>query len=856
MLRTALRNVLAHKARLVMTALAVMLGVAFVSGTLVFGDTVASAFRAASTVSLKDVAVSVQAEYVPGAGAGGETPTTVLDSRLVDRVRDLPGVTAVRPSVNGSATLARKDGEPLNADSSWQNLAADYVIGTDGKDARHPLVSGRAPSAGSELALDTTTAEKAGYQIGDTVRFATTGPALTKKLVGIVRTEDPRVTAGGTLVLFDTRTAQGLFLSPGRFNEISVAAAPGTDQHALTERVRALLPKEGATATSGAELAAEQARQTAENTEALTKMLLVFAGIALFVGVFIIANTFTMLIAQRGREIALMRAVGASRRQVVRSVLVEAGLLGLGASAAGFVLGLGIAAGLRPLLNSAGAGLPDGPLVVAPTALLGSLTVGVLVTVLAAWLPSRKAAKIAPVEALSSIEASAPAGMRVRNALGALLTGAGVAVMLYVSTLDNGAETNLLLAMSGSFLTLAGTIVLAPLLSRPLVFLAGRVTTRFFGVSGKLAQENALRNPRRTAATASALMIGLTLITGLTVAGHSVDRATSRAAVQGLTADYRVANSAYLGLDPKLADRIADVPGVAGATPLASAGLTVDGEYASVSGLDPKQLDKVADIDFTSGSAAALGPGRIAVSETYAGRAGLRTGDIVTGRFDLDSGKPARLKQLTVVGVYAENRVVAGVVGDLGDVLPYAMDGGYDSVLVKAEPGRAAGLDREIRSALGDSPLLKVQSREQITREESGEIDVMLDMMYGLLGMAVVIAILGVINTLAMSVHERTREIGMLRAIGLDRTGIRRMVRLESVVISLFGAVLGIGTGVFLAWTGGSLTASGLPDYTTTVPWPRLALFLALAVLIGILASIWPAGRAARLNMLRAISSQ
>ncbi|MFJ1885665.1 ABC transporter permease [Streptomyces sp. NPDC088137] len=855
MLRTALRNVLAHKARLVMTALAVMLGVAFVSGTLVFGDTVASAFRAASTVSLKDVAVSVQAEYVPGAGS--ETPATVLDSRLVDRVRDLPGVTAARPSVNGSATLARKDGEPLNADSSWQNLAADYAIGTDGKDARHPLVSGRAPAAGGELALDTTSAEKAGYRIGDTVRFATTGPALTKKLVGIVRTEDPRVTAGGTLVLFDTRTAQGLFLSPGRFNEISVAAAPGTDQHALTERVRALLPKEGATATSGAELAAEQARQTAKNTEALTKMLLVFAGIALFVGVFIIANTFTMLIAQRGREIALMRAVGASRRQVVRSVLVEAGLLGLGASAAGLVLGLGIAAGLRPLLDSAGAGLPDGPLVVAPTALLGSLTVGVLVTVLAAWLPSRKAAKIAPVEALSSAEASAPArGMRVRNALGALLTGAGVAVMLYVSTLDNGAETNLLLAMFGSFLTLTGTIVLAPLLSRPLVFLAGRVTTRLFGVSGKLAQENALRNPRRTAATASALMIGLTLITGLTVAGHSVDRAMSRAAVQGLTADYRVANSAYLGLEPKLADKIADVPGVAATTPLASAGLTVDGEYALVSGLDPKQLGKVADIDFTSGSAAALGLGRIAVSETYAGRAGLRTGDIVKGRFDLDSGKPAGLRQLTVVGVYAENRVVSGVVGDLGDVLPYAMDGGYDSVLVKAEPGRAAGLDREIRSALGDSPLLKVQSREQITREESGAIDVMLDMLYGLLGMAVVIAILGVINTLAMSVYERTREIGMLRAIGLDRTGIRRMVRLESVVISLFGAVLGIGTGVFLAWTGGSLTASGLPDYTTTVPWPRLALFLALAVLIGILASLWPAGRAARLNMLRAINAQ
>ncbi|MFI0977430.1 ABC transporter permease [Streptomyces sp. NPDC021093] len=873
MLRTALRNVLAHKARLVMTALAVMLGVAFVSGTFVFGDTVADAFRAASSKNLKDVAVLVQADVpetgtVPettpatGTGTGDEKPTAGLDPRLVDRLRDLPGVTSVRPSVNGSATLARKDGEPVNADGNRQNLAGDYAPGADGKDARYPIVSGRGPAAEGELALAAATAEKAGYRIGDTVRFATTGPALTKKLVGTVRTEDPRVTAGSTLVLFDTRTAQGLFRSPGRFHEISVAAAPGTDRYALTEQVRALLPKEGATATSGAELAAEQARQTAEDSEALTKMLLVFAGIALFVGMFIIANTFTMLIAQRSREIALMRAVGASRRQVVRAVLVEAGVLGLGASAAGFVLGLGIAAGLRPLLNASGAGLPEGPLVVSPTVLLGSPAVGVLVTVLAAWLPSRRAAKIAPMEALSSVEAPAAVrGLLVRNVLGALLTGAGVAVMLYVSTLGNGAQKNLLLAMFGSFLTMTGTIVLAPLLSRPVVSLAGRVTSRLFGVSGRLAQENALRNPRRTAATASALMIGLALITGLTVVGDSVDRAVGRGAVQGLTADYRVVNSAYLGLDPALGDKVADVPGVAGATPLASAGLTVNGEYAKVSGLDPEQLDEVADVDFTSGSADAVGPGRIAVSETYARRAGLRVGAPVRGRFVKDqfapdSGGTAHLRELTVVGVYRENPVLAGVIGDLADVLPYTVDGKYESVLVKAAPGRAAGLDREIRSALGNSPLLKVQSQEQLAEEGFVEIGLMLDMMYGLLGMAVVIAVLGVVNTLAMSVFERTREIGLLRAIGLDRTGIRRMVRLESVVISLFGALFGIATGVFLAWTGGSLTASGLPDYSTTLPWPRLALFLGLAVVVGVLAAIWPAGRASRLDMLRAINSR
>ncbi|MFC7309466.1 ABC transporter permease [Streptomyces monticola] len=859
MLRTALRNVLAHKARLIMTALAVMLGVAFVSGTLVFGDTVTSAFRGAATKSLKDVAVSVAAEYVPGSDAGEQKPgddhrrTTVLDTRLADKISALDGVTSVRPTVGGNATLAGKDGRPVNADNSWQNLASNYAPGDDGTDARYPLQQGRGPASAGELALDAKTAEKAGYRLGDTVRFATDGPALTKKLVGVVGTDDPRVTAGGTLALFDTKTAQDLFLSPGQFDEIAVGAAAGTDENALTGKVRELLPKEGATASSGTELAAAQSEQIAENTKSLTKLLLVFAGIALFVGVFIIANTFTMLIAQRSREIALMRAVGASRRQVVRSVLIEAGLLGLIASAVGFALGLGIAAGLRPLLNAGGAGLPDGPLVIAPAALVWSLLVGVVVTVLAAWLPSRKAAKIAPVEALNSVEAPTPVrGMVVRNTIGALLTGAGVLVMFYVSTLDKGDEADLMIAMFGSFLTLTGMIVLAPLLSRPLVAVAGRVTTRLFGVSGKLAKENALRNPRRTAATASALMIGLTLITGLTVAGASADEAVKKETVQGLTADYKVTNSSYRGLDPKLTGKVSSLPGVASAAALASTGFDLRGEFGTLTGADPKRLGEVADLDFTSGSAADIGPGKVALADPVAKKAGLKTGDSFETALDFGDKK----QRLTVVGTYAQNRVVGEALGSLDQVLPYAMGDKLDSILVKAEPGKAAGLEKELREALGNSPLLAVQNQEQLTKQQSGAINLMLNMMYGLLGMAVVIAVLGVINTLAMSVFERTREIGMLRAIGLDRKGVKSMVRLESVVISLFGAVLGIGTGIFLAWAGGSLTGAGLPTYETILPWARLGLFLLLALAIGVLAAIWPARRAARLNMLQSINAQ
>ncbi|WP_031482154.1 ABC transporter permease [Streptomyces bicolor] len=865
MLRTALRNVLAHKARLIMTALAVLLGVAFVSGTLVFADTTANAFRNASAQSLKGVAVSVRAEdatatdtAAPDTATGPEgTSATALDAALARKIRALPGVASVRPTVHGWATLAGKDGRPVNADTNGQNLATNYQPGKDGRDSHYPIKEGRGPAAAGELALDAGSAAKAGYRIGDMVRFATDGPALTKKLVGIVTTDDPQVTAGGTLTLFDTGTAQKLFHHSGQFDEIAVAARPGADEYALADQVQALLPKEGARATSGAELAAEQSAQIAKNTGYLTKTLLVFAGIALFVGVFLIANTFTMLIAQRSREIALLRAVGASRRQVLRSVLIEAGLLGLVASLGGFALGLGIATAMRPLLNSTGARLPDGPLVVTPAAPLASLAVGVVITVLAAWLPSRRAAKIAPVAALSSVDQAPPArALKVRNVLGTLLTGAGVLVMLYVSMLKGTNESNLMAAMLGGVLTLGGVIVLAPLLSRPLIALAGKVTTRFFGVSGKLAKENALRNPRRTAATASALMIGLALITGLTVGAHSAQDAMAKEATQGLTADYKVNYNTVRGLDADAADKIAQVPGVAAAAPVTTAQLDAHGEYAVITGTDPNAFGKVAQLDFRAGSLHDIGPGRIAVSDEFAERAGLQLGATLDAGMGgaMDGGKAVKRK-LTVVGIYAKTRAVDDALGTRADVLPYSVAKQFDNLLVKAEPGKAAGLERKIRAALGDSPLLKVRTQEQLVKDNNEKVTTVLSMMYGLLGMAVVIAILGVVNTLAMSVFERTREIGMLRAIGLDRSGIRQMVRLESVVISLFGAVLGIGTGIFLAWAAGGLTATSMHEYETVLPWDRLGSFLGLALMIGVLAAIWPARRAARLNMLRSIQA-
>ncbi|MGA5565246.1 ABC transporter permease [Streptomyces platensis] len=853
MLRTALRNVLAHKARLMMTALAVLLGVAFVAGTLIFSDTVGEAIKKASTKNLSGVAVSVKTlddENAPVTGRGGKR-TTALDDKLADTVRALPGVQSVRRNVTGTATLAGPDGIPIG--NGWQNIAANFQPDKDGYDARYPLMTGRGPTAAGEMALDEATAKAAGHKVGDTVRFATDGPVLTKKLVGIVTTDDPQVTAGGSLALFDTATAQKMYLHPGQYDELVVGAAPGADQQALTAKVREVLPKKRAEATSGTELAAEQSQMIANKNESLSQTLLVFAGIALFVGVFIIANTFTMLISQRSREIALLRAIGASRRQVVRSVLAEAALLGLVSSAIGFALGAGLAVGLRAVLNANGAGFPNGPVIISPTAVLSALGIGVVVTVLAAWLPSRKAAKIAPVEALNTVEA--PPAMRslvIRNSLGAVITGAGVAIMFYVRALKEADADDLPIAMAGAMVTLTGVTILAPLLSRPLVSLAGVVTTRLFGISGKLAKENALRNPRRTAATASALMIGLTLITGMTVVGNSAQRAMDEMTTRGLKADFKVGTSTYIGLDPALTRKVAAVPGVEAAVPLSYEAFQASDTFLSVHGTDLATVGEVARLDFISGSLAHAGANDIAVSRTSAKENGLHTGDTLDGTFI--EGKKAKLK---IVGVYEDNEVIGSTIGAASLVESHLTSPKVDELLIKTEGGRTGDeLEKPIRHALGDSPLLKVQDHADLRKENAGDIETVIYVSYGLLGMAVLIAVVGVVNTLAMSVFERTREIGMLRAIGLARGGIKQMVRLESVVIALFGACLGIGVGVFLSWAAGNLVSEGLPTYELLLPWGRLALFVLIALVVGVLAALWPARRAARLNMLEAIGAQ
>ncbi|MEV7417785.1 FtsX-like permease family protein [Streptomyces sp. NPDC089919] len=852
MLRTALRNALAHKARLLMTVLAVCLGVAFVTGSLVFADSTTAAYRAALSKDYADTAVTVSPKSSPQGPAG--PVVNVLDDALAAKLAAVPGVAAVRPVVDGSVTLAAKDGTPLRADEMMGKLAAGYVPGADGTDPRYPLTAGRAPRGGGEVALDRTTAAAGKYRLGDTVVLASDGPVLRLKLVGLVDSRDSRVTSGGTLAVFDRATAQKLFAAPGRYTGIDLVADPGVGQSELAGRAAAVLPADRAETTTAGALAAQQSVFVDTKTKSYARLPLLFAVVSLFIGSFLIVNTFTMLVGSRSREIALLRAIGATRRQVVRSVLAEAALVGLAAAALGFVLGLGVAAALPALLGSTDDLLPAGPLVIGPTAVLAALVVGVGVTVLAAWLPSRRAARIAPLEALRSVERPPSAVVsRLRGAVGGALLLLGGGLLLSLRGADSATDENLQTALFGCGVLVTGLLVLAPLLAGPVVRLFGAATGRF-GVVAALARQNALRDPRRTAATAAALMISTALVSGLAVVGESSGRALDAQAAAGLRADYVIGTrNTTTAVDARALAAVAAVPGVATASAVADSTLSTGGSVRGVSGVDPKTVGEVMALHFTSGSAQRLGPGRIAVSEGFARENRLSTGALV--RASIGPGQGDRTRSYTVVGVYRDNPTAQDVLADRADVQRYGfLPGSVQRILVRTGADAPADLAGRLRTAVGGSPLVKVQDRGQLVAEQAGTAGDLITLVFGLLGIGVVISALGMVNTLAMSVAERTREIGVLRTVGLDRAGVRRMIRLESLTVAGYGTLLGLAAGVFGAWQVGALANGAIPQYAFRLPWGTLVLVVVLSLTVGAAAAALPARRAAALSPLEAVA--
>ncbi|WP_405872052.1 ABC transporter permease [Streptomyces sp. NBC_00005] len=842
MFRTALRNVLAHKARLLMTVLAVMLGVAFVSGTLVFTNTISDAYQKSSAKGFDQVDVAVQAKYQENKGNKvGKTPE--LTQAMLDRSGKVPGAASAIGVVSGFTAIADKDGKLIGG--GFQSEGGNYW---GDKDARYPLKTGSAPHGKNQVAIDSETARRAGYKVGDKIRISVDGPVLNPTVTGIFTTDDGNVAAGGSLALFDTATAQTLFGKPGTYDEIDVKAASGTSQSALKAELDKALPKGATETTTGQQLADDQAEMISQSMSGLKQGLLVFAGIALFVGTFIIANTFTMLVAQRTKELALLRAVGASRRQVTRSVLIEAFVVGAVAGVTGLVAGIGIGAGLRSLMNTLGATVPDGPLVISPGTVASALVVGIVITILAAWLPGRRAAKIPPVAAMSSVHAKATTkSLVLRNTLGALFSAAGVATVLAATTMD-GSDGQAPMGL-GAVLLIIGVFILTPLLSRPLIATAAPVL-RVFGISGKLARQNSVRNPRRTAATASALMIGLTLITGMTVMAGSLQKSIDKMASSAIRADYVVSMANGNELSPDVDKKLNATDAVTATSPLRNAPSRIDGTTEYLTGVNGSAIGKLTDLKIDSG-AFKVGGTQVVVDNDTAKSRGWKAGSSFVAHYE--DGKSQRL---TVSGVYEGNELIQGILLDNANVTPHQTDPADMQVLVKTAGGASSATKDRLEKALGANPAIKVQDKKDLSNSIAKSFTLVLNMVYGLLAMAVIVAVLGVINTLAMSVFERSQEIGMLRAIGLDRRSIKRMVRLESLVISLFGGVLGIGLGVFFGWAAGELLGTKMPTYELVLPWARMALFLLLAATVGVLAALWPARRAARLNMLAAIKSE
>jgi len=834
MILTGWRNLLAHKARLLMTVVAVMVGVAFVSGTLVFTNSVTDAYTGSSEKSFDHVDVRIR----PVVGQGEPGSGRLLDQEQLVRARAVPGAGTATGVVTGFAALAGRDGTLVG--EGWSTQGTNHAgVG----DPRYPVAEGRAPQAEGEVAIDHETAGRTGYRVGDTVRMSVSGPVIEERITGIFTTDDGNVAAGGTLTLFDTATAQRLFAAPGRYSHIDLSAAPGTSAERLRQQAERILSP-GAEAVTAAELVAEQANRNAENFRTLLPVLLACAGIALFVAAFLIVNTFTMLVAQRTKELALLRAVGASRRQVTGSVLAEAAVVGLVASVVGLAVGIGVGAGVRAVLSATDSTLPDGPLVVRALTVAVALALGVGVTLLATWLPARHAAGIPPVAALSSVHAPATRrSLVVRNAIGSVLAASGFVLVIAATTMVDG---KLWLGV-GAVLLLTGVFVLTPLLSRPVIAAAGPLLRRF-GVTGQLAGQNAVRNPRRTAATASALTIGLALITGLTVIGASAHRTTQALASANLRADYVVsmANAGPLAADTE--KTLSGLAEVVASSPRREVQARVDGTNQTVVGLKAEDVDELLDLGFIEGTFTA-GDTAI-VDEPTAKAKGWRLGD----RIEVIWPDGAR-SELELTGLY-DSSFDDGMKTDIS-VMDRHLDRVADTqVFVKTGGGPSEATRRAIQQALGDSPAIRIKDKQDIVDDITGTVGIVLNLLYGMLALAVVVAVLGVVNTLAMSVHERTQEIGMLRAIGLDRSAVRRMVRLESVVISLFGGLLGVTLGVFFGWAVGELVSVlGITTWTLVLPWGRLLLILAAAALVGMVAAFWPARRAAKLDVLDAIKT-
>jgi putative ABC transport system permease protein len=856
-LKLTLRGLAAHKLRFLLTAVAVVLGVSFVTGTLIFTDTVKRTFDSlfADVYKGTDAYVrshgSVKSQFGPA--QRGPVPESV-----VSRIRSVDGVRSVEGNVTiDVAQFVGRDGKPVGNPAAgaptfgtnWATVRAlnPFRLVTYGGRASQP------PRGPDDVVVDKGTADSQHWRIGDRVTVLFTGnPTIAKatfRMVGVAKFGDLDRPAGATVAQFTTARAQQLDNEVGQFDSVSVAADAGVSQTELQSRIRAALPARYSVLT-GAQITKENQNELEKNLGLFTRVLVVFALISLFVGAFLIVNTFSIVVAQRTRELALLRALGASGRQVRVSVIGEAVAVGVIASVTGVVLGIGMSALLRAVLSAFGLEIPTTALVIAARTIVIGLAVGIVVTLASSIFPARKAAKVPPMAALRSV-AVEQRDLRARAITGGVVTVLGVGALLAGLFGGGGFQ----LVGFGAFLGFLGIAILGPVVARPVARGLGAPLPRLRGVAGHLAKENSVRNPRRTASTASALMIGVALVGLFSIFAASVKASIGAQIDKAFKADFVVIHQGggFGSFSPRIADEIAKDPNVKVAAGLRAAPLRIGGKDDFAVSSNPGTIGDLFDFQLASGSIEGLGPDAIAVSTKAMKDHGWKLGQTVPARFPVGGTTRLRIGATYKVGqqqglsdYFLATSAYAKHYTSLADFQVY----------VKLRPGvRPAQAKPALDRLVKGFPGVELTDKTGLKHQFESRINQLLALFFALLGLALVIALIGIMNTLLLSIVERTHEIGLLRAIGMSRRQVRSTVRWEAVIVAVFGAVVGLVLGIALGWViVRALRDQGFTSFA--IPGGQLVLYVVIAGIAGVVAAAYPARRASSLDVLQAISTE
>jgi putative ABC transport system permease protein len=827
------KNLLAHKMRLVSTAFAVLLGVAFMAGTLVFTDTVGATFDSVLTEANDGVDAMVRAPTRVDLANGDSVER--IDASTADIVRRVDGVADVALRIEGYAQIVGPDGEPVGNQDQAPALGLNWVDNQQLNPYR--IVSGNPPTAPDEIVIDKASADETGYVPGDVVTVLSGGAPAEFTVSGVASFGSADSPAGASVVLFSDDTAAALLSTPGQVDGVVVTAQDGVDQQELVTALSSAVPSDLEVVT-GSQLVAEDKAAFESDFGPFKMFMMVFALVAVFVGAFIINNTFSITVAQRSKEMAMLRALGASRRQILRSVVVEAAITGIIAAAAGLVVGVAVAQGLRSLISGAGIDVPSGSMVISATSMAIAFVVGVVVTVGSAVLPARRASRIRPIAALRDVAVERGSGSGRRAVIGTVVTAAGVAMLL-----AGLGGAGIAAVGVGALVSFIGVAVLGPVAARPAARLLG-IPLRATGVSGEMATRNAMRSPKRTARTASSLMIGVALVAFITVLGASFKTSLAGSLDDTFTGTHVVDSGVFDGrggFSPLLADDLRATAGVDLVSEERITSALVDGAAtAQFQGFDADAIGSLFDLGTVEGDLAALGADGIAVDAERAADKGWTLGSVVPVTL------PTGDVDLTVRALYDNGSEWVGVQFVDVDLFDAQLPSFLDARIY------AAGDEAAIESAAAAYPTADVLDKDAFFTSVSSEIDQILGIVYALLALAIVIALLGVANTLALSVFERTRELGLLRAVGMTRRQVRATIRGEAVVIALFGVAGGLGLGTFFGWAVVQALADQGID-TLTVPFLQLAVITAIAATAGALAAVLPARRAARVPVLDAL---